>query len=282
MTYTANDYKSDLKPVWCPGCGDFGVLNSLYRAFAELQFEPHETVVVSGIGCSSRLPGYVEAYGFNSLHGRALPIATGIKLARPELNVVVVGGDGDGIAIGGNHFLHTARRNADVTYVMMDNEIYGLTKGQAAPTTPLGDKTKSTTYGNPEAGVDPCSLAMSFGATWVGRAFSGDIKGTAELMKASLQHRGFSFLNIISPCVTWRGDDQHKELRAKLAPLPADHDRTSIASALRFTNERDVLSTGVLYEVERPTLVDEMKDIQGKAAQRGAAPRREDLLRAFM
>lgn len=282
MSYTPNDYKSDLKPVWCPGCGDFGVLNSLYRAFAELQFEPHETVVVSGIGCSSRLPGYVEAYGFNSLHGRALPIATGIKLARPELNVVVVGGDGDGIAIGGNHFLHTARRNADLTYVMMDNEIYGLTKGQAAPTTPLGDKTKSTTYGNPEAGVDPCSLAMSFGASWVGRAFSGDIKGTAELMKAALQHKGFSFLNIISPCVTWRGDDQHKELRAKLAPLPADHDRTSIAAALQFTNERDVLSAGVLYEVQRPTLVDEMHEIEGKAALRGPAPRREDLLRAFM
>lgn len=281
MSYTPNDYKSDLKPVWCPGCGDFGVLNSLYRAFAELQFEPHETVVVSGIGCSSRLPGYVEAYGFNSLHGRALPIATGIKLARPELNVVVVGGDGDGIAIGGNHFLHTARRNADLTYVMMDNEIYGLTKGQAAPTTPLGDKTKSTTYGNPEAGVDPCALAMSFGASWVGRAFSGDIKGTAELMKASLQHKGFSFLNIISPCVTWRGDDQHKELRAKLKPLPADHDRTSLAAALRFTNERDVLSAGVLYEVQRPTLVDEMHEIEGKASARGPAPRREDLLRAF-
>ncbi len=281
MSYTANDYKSDLKPVWCPGCGDFGVLNSLYRAFAELQYETHETVVVSGIGCSSRLPGYVEAYGFNSLHGRALPIATGIKLARPELNVVVVGGDGDGIAIGGNHFLHTARRNADLTYIMMDNEIYGLTKGQAAPTTPIGDKTKSTTYGNPEAGVDPCALAISFGASWVGRAFSGDIKGTAELMKSALQHRGFAFLNIISPCVTWRGDDQHKELRAKLAALPADHDRTNMTAALALTNERGVLTAGVLYEVQRPTLVDEMTEIQGKAALRGATPRREELLRAF-
>ena len=282
MNYTPNDYKSDLKPVWCPGCGDFGVLNSLYRSFAELKFETHETVVVSGIGCSSRLPGYVESYGFNSLHGRALPIATGIKLARPELNVVVVGGDGDGIAIGGNHFLHTARRNADLTYVMMDNEVYGLTKGQAAPTTPMGDKTKSTTYGNPEAGVDPCALAISFGATWVGRSFSGDIKGTAELMKAALQHRGFSFLNIISPCVTWRGDDQHKELRSKQVALPADYDRTSVASALKFTNEKDVLSVGVLYEVQRPTLVDEMDEVRGKAAERGAPPRREDLLRTFM
>ena len=281
MNYTANEYKSDLKPVWCPGCGDFGVLNSLYRAFAELRFDPHETVVVSGIGCSSRLPGYVEAYGFNSLHGRALPIATGIKLAQPELKVVVVGGDGDGIAIGGNHFLHSARRNADLTYIMMDNEIYGLTKGQAAPTTPLGDKTKSTTYGNPEAGVDPCSLAITFGATWVGRAFSGDIKGTAELMKAALQHQGFAFLNIISPCVTWRGDDQHKELRAKLRPLPADHDRTNLSAALAYTNEQGVLTAGVLYEVEKPTLAGEMAHIASKASAKGA-PKREDLLRAFM
>jgi 2-oxoglutarate/2-oxoacid ferredoxin oxidoreductase subunit beta len=281
LNYTANEYKSDLKPVWCPGCGDFGVLNSLYRAFAELRFETHETVVVSGIGCSSRLPGYVEAYGFNSLHGRALPIATGIKLARPELKVVVVGGDGDGIAIGGNHFLHSARRNADLTYIMMDNEIYGLTKGQAAPTTPLGDKTKSTTYGNPEAGVDPCSLAITFGATWVARAFSGDIKGTAELMKAALQHNGFAFLNIISPCVTWRGDDQHKELRAKLRALPADHDRTNITAALSFTNEQGVLTAGVLYEVEKPTLAGEMAHIAARATEKGT-PGREDLLRAFM
>jgi 2-oxoglutarate ferredoxin oxidoreductase subunit beta len=281
VNYTANEYKSDLKPVWCPGCGDFGVLNSLYRAFAELQFDPHETIVVSGIGCSSRLPGYVEAYGFNSLHGRALPIATGIKLAQPEMKVVVVGGDGDGIAIGGNHFLHSARRNADLTYIMMDNEIYGLTKGQAAPTTPLGDKTKSTTYGNPEAGVDPCSLAITFGATWVGRAFSGDIKGSAELMKAALQHKGFAFLNIISPCVTWRGDDQHKELRAKLRPLPADHDRTNMTAALSYTSEQGVLTAGVLYEVEKPTLAGEMAHIATKASAKGA-PAREDLLRAFM
>jgi len=261
FNYTANEYKSDLKPVWCPGCGDFAVLNSLYRTFAELRYEPHETVVVSGIGCSSRLPGYVEAYGFNSLHGRALPIATGIKLANPKLNVVVVGGDGDGIAIGGNHFLHTARRNADLTYIIMDNEIYGLTKGQAAPTTPLGDKTKSTTYGNPEAGVDPCALAISFGATWVARAFSGDVVGTAKLMKAALQHRGFAFLNILSPCVTWRGEDQHKEIRAKI--------------------QRGEIVIGVLHEVEKPTLVDEMDEIRGKATASRPPATKSDMLRAF-
>jgi 2-oxoglutarate/2-oxoacid ferredoxin oxidoreductase subunit beta len=275
-----NDFKADLKPVWCPGCGDFGVLNSLYRALAETGCQPDETVVVSGIGCSSRLPGYVDTYGFNSLHGRALPIATGIKLASPSIKVVAVGGDGDGIAIGGNHFMHAARRNVDLAYIMMDNEIYGLTKGQAAPTTPLGDKTKSTAYGNPEAAIDPCALAISFGATWVGRGFSGDVKGTAELMKKAVEHHGFAFLNIISPCVTWRGDDQFKELRAKVRPLPHDHDPASREVALRYCNEEGVLTTGVLYAVQHTTLVDEMAGIQVKAKP-PAPPTRKDLLRAF-
>jgi len=280
--YTPQTYKNDLKPVWCPGCGDFGVLNSLYKALADAKVEPHDTVVVSGIGCSSRLPGYVETYGFNSLHGRALPIATGVKLAAPDLTVVAVGGDGDGIAIGGNHFLHAARRNTDLTYIMMDNEIYGLTKGQAAPTTPIGDKTKSTIYGNPEAGVDPCALAISFGASWVARGFSGDIKGTTELMRLAIEHKGFSFLNIISPCVTWRGDDQHKEIRAKVRALPADHDNTSRERALRLTNEDGIVTTGVLYQNSQPTLVDEILDIRWKAQGDKQPPTKRDILRQFM
>jgi len=144
----------------------------------------------------------------------------------------------------------------------MDNEIYGLTKGQAAPTTPLGDKTKSTTYGNPEAGIDPCLLAISFGATWVARAFSGDVKGTAELMKAAMQHRGFAFLNILSPCVTWRGDDQHKEIRAKI--------------------QAGEIKVGILHEVQHPTLVDEMEGIREKATASRPAPAKGDLLRAFL
>jgi 2-oxoglutarate ferredoxin oxidoreductase subunit beta len=279
--HTVNDYKTDLKPVWCPGCGDFGVLNSVYRALADLQREPHETVVVSGIGCSSRLPGYVATYGFNTLHGRALPIATGAKLAAPNLTVLAVGGDGDGIAIGGNHFMHAARRNVDITYLMMDNEIYGLTKGQAAPTTPAGDKTKSTTYGNPEQAVDPCALAISFGATWVGRGFSGDVKGTTELMKLAILHHGFAFLNLISPCVTWRGDDQFKPLRAKLRAVPEGHDRTDRTAALRLTSEDEHLTAGVLFEEQRTTLVEELMEIRGRASAGMARPTRGEILRSF-
>jgi 2-oxoglutarate/2-oxoacid ferredoxin oxidoreductase subunit beta len=282
VVYTPNTYKNDLKPVWCPGCGDFGVLNSLYRALADLKCEPHDTVIVSGIGCSSRLPGYVETFGFNTLHGRAIPIATGVKLTAPALKVIVVGGDGDGLAIGGNHFLHAARRNADISFIMMDNEIYGLTKGQAAPTTPVGDKTKSTTYGNPEAAVDPCALAISFGASWVGRSFSGDVKGSTELMKRAIDHHGFAFLNMISPCVTWRGDDQHKQIRARLRPLPADHDASSRETAMRLTNEGGPITVGVLYENKQPTLVDEMLEVRWKAQGEKQPPTKADILQQYM
>lgn len=281
VVYKPNDFKTDLKPVWCPGCGDFAVVSSMYRALASNGCSPHETVVVSGIGCSSRLPGYVEAYGFNSLHGRALPIATGAKLAAPRMTVVAVGGDGDGLAIGGNHLMHAARRNVDIAYFMMDNEIYGLTKGQAGPTTPSGDKTKSTTYGNPDLPIDPCALTIGLGATWVARAFSGDPKGTTELMGQAIRHNGFAFLNIISPCVTWRGEDLHKELRAIARPLPADHDRTSRDAAMRFCNEDEVLTTGVLYEVTRPTLLDELIDIEHRARGDSPLPAQKDLLSRF-
>ena len=281
MTFTANEFRSDLKPVWCPGCGDFAVLNSVHRALAAAGCAPHETILISGIGCSSRLPGYVETYGFNSLHGRALPIATGAKLASPRMTVVAVGGDGDGLAIGGNHFLHAARRNVDIAYFMMDNEIYGLTKGQAGPTTPTGDRTKSTTYGNPDPAIDPCALAIAFGASWVGRGFSGDVKGTTDLMTRAIRHHGFAFLNILSPCVTWRGEEQHKELRAKTRAVPADHDVTDREAALRFTNEEEHLTTGVLYDVARPTLLDELAAIELHARGDAVPPTRGEFLRAF-
>ena len=277
--YKWKDYKSELKPVWCPGCGDFGVLSSLYRAMAELQLEPSNTVVVSGIGCSSRLPGYVETFGFNGVHGRALTLATGIKVARRELDVIAVGGDGDGVAIGGNHFLHAARRNLNIAYIMMDNEIYGLTKGQVAPTTPTGDVTKTTFYGNPEPAVDPCELAISFGATWVSRAFSSDIKGTVGLMKAAIQHRGFSFLNIMSPCVTFRGKEQQTILKAKQQSVPEGHDATDRSAAIRLTREVDVMSVGVLYEVHQPTINESLHEIRKPWIEKPATL--EDVLTAF-
>ncbi|HEX7831402.1 MAG TPA: thiamine pyrophosphate-dependent enzyme, partial [Thermoanaerobaculia bacterium] len=174
-----------------------------------------------------------------------------------------------------------SRRNVDIAYFMMDNEIYGLTKGQAGPTTPTGDRTKSTTYGNPDPSIDPCALAIACGASWVGRGFSGDVKGTTELMTRAIRHRGFAFLNILSPCVTWRGEEQHKELRAKTRSVPADHDVTSREAAMRLTDEGEHVTTGVLYEAHRPTLLDELVDIERRARGAHAIPRRDDFLAAF-
>jgi 2-oxoglutarate ferredoxin oxidoreductase subunit beta len=275
------DYKSGLKPVWCPGCGDFGVLNALFRAMAQLQIEPWNTVILSGIGCSSRLPGYVKTYGFNGVHGRALTLAMGVKVARPELTVIAVGGDGDGLAIGGNHLIHACRRNLDVLYILMDNEIYGLTKGQVAPTTPTGDKTKSTFWGNPEPAVDPCELAISTGASFVARGFSGEMKSLTEMITAGLQHNGFSFINVMSPCVTWRGDDQFKEMKAKVATLPEDYDRTQRGNAIQYTREKDKITVGVLYEVQAPSLTDQLESMKERAMAGGEVPSTKEILSRF-
>jgi 2-oxoglutarate ferredoxin oxidoreductase subunit beta len=281
VKFKPGDYKSDLGPVWCPGCGDFGVLNALYRAMADLQIEPWNTVIMSGIGCSSRLPGYVKTYGFNGVHGRALTLATGVKVARPELTVIAVGGDGDGLAIGGNHLMHSARRNLDVTYILMDNEIYGLTKGQAAPTTPTGDVTKSTPWGNPEPAVDPCELAISTGATWVARGFSGDVKFLTDLTVQAIDHHGFSFLNVISPCVTFRGDAQFKELKQKLQYLPDDYDPSRRRSAVPYTREKEVLTTGVLFRREEPSLEDRLEEVKQRAMGGEPEPTTREILETF-
>ncbi len=283
IAFKPGDYKSGIGPIWCAGCGDYAVLNAVYRAMAELQLKPWETAIVSGIGCSSRLPGYVSAYGFNGLHGRALPVALGIKAARPEVRVIAVGGDGDGLSIGPGHFLHAARRNADVTYVMMDNEIYGLTKGQAAPTTPHGEKTKSTVYGNPEQPIDPCETAISFGATFVGRAFSGDLKTLVPLLVEALEHRGFAFVCVISPCVTFRGEEQYKTLKPLVTPIPPEHDAGDRVAAMRFTRESGRLSVGVLYRESRATMLDGQEYLrQQAAARRAVPPTMEELQRLFL
>ena len=168
--YQAKDYKSDLKPIWCPGCGDFGVVQAIYRALANIGRPPHEIAFVSGIGCSSRIPGYTTAYGFNTVHGRALPIAQGIKLANPELLVLVAGGDGDGFSIGGGHVAHAIRRNIDLTYIIMDNQIYGLTKGQLSPTSPRGLRTASSATGRWRIPVNPLLYVLGYGAASSRRA----------------------------------------------------------------------------------------------------------------
>src|SRR3954471_9292459 len=212
-------YKNKVHPDWCPGCGDFSVLAALQMALFELGLKPHQVVVISGIGCSYNLPGYINTYGMHTLHGRSLAVATGVKLANHELKVIATGGDGDGFGIGGNHFMHTMRRNVDLTYIVMDNQIYGLTTGQTSPTSRKGMKTKSTPHGNVENPINPIPMAMVGGATYVARGFSGKQKHLIELMKGAIMHKGFLFVDVFSPCVTYNKDNTYQFFNPKVKPL---------------------------------------------------------------
>jgi 2-oxoglutarate ferredoxin oxidoreductase subunit beta len=206
---TVKDMKGKADPDWCPGCGDFGVLNALKQAIVELGLQPHEVMTVSGIGCSSNLPGYINTYGMHTLHGRSLAMATGAALANHEMKTVVTGGDGDGYGIGGNHFVHSMRRNVDLTYIVMDNQIYGLTTGQTSPTSIKGMKTKSTPAGSVENPINPIPLAITVGATYVARGYTGQIKHLVELIKGGIMHKGFALIDCFSPCVTFNHENTH-------------------------------------------------------------------------
>ena len=216
------DLKGKVDPDWCPGCGDFGVLAAVQKALVELQIPNHNVVTISGIGCSSNLPGFINTYGMHTLHGRALAVATGVKLANHELTVLVTGGDGDGFGIGGNHFVHSMRRNVDLLYIVMDNQIYGLTTGQTSPTSRLGMKTKSMPFGSIEAPVNPISLALAAGATFVARGYSAEQKHLTDLIKQGIQHKGFSFLDVFSPCVTYNHDNTYQWFRPRVKKLEDD------------------------------------------------------------
>jgi 2-oxoglutarate ferredoxin oxidoreductase subunit beta len=250
------DFKGKVDPDWCPGCGDFGVLNSLQRACAELGKKPHELLVVSGIGCSSNLPGYFNAYGMHTLHGRALAVATGAKLANHSLTVIVTGGDGDGYGIGGNHFTHTARRNIDLTYIVMNNQIYGLTTGQLSPTSAAGMKTKSTPFGSVEMPINPITTSMMNGATFVARGFSGDPRHLADLMQQAIQHKGFALIDVFSPCVTFNHDNDYPFFRPRVKKLEDEgHDvsdwKTACEKAMMWG---DTIYIGLFFRTSRPTL----------------------------
>jgi 2-oxoglutarate ferredoxin oxidoreductase subunit beta len=251
------EYKGRVAPDWCPGCGDFGVLNALQRACFELGLMPHQLLVVSGIGCSSNLPGYMNAYGMHTLHGRSLPVATGAKLANHELTVIATGGDGDGYGIGGNHLMHTARRNIDLTYIVMDNQIYGLTTGQISPTSRFDMKTKSTPQGSVEWPINPLTSAIMNGASYVARGFSGDPKHLTELIKAGIQHEGFALIDVFSPCVTFNLDNDYPFFKERVTKLEDEgHDPSDWKSACEKAMEwGETIYTGLFFRsTDRPTL----------------------------
>ncbi|HEX9144350.1 MAG TPA: 2-oxoacid:ferredoxin oxidoreductase subunit beta [Candidatus Binatia bacterium] len=231
---TVKDFKGKADPDWCPGCGDFGVLSALKQALAELGLYPHEAMVISGIGCSSNLPGYINAYGMHTLHGRALAVATGAQLANHTLKVIATGGDGDGYGIGGNHFLHSMRRNVDLTYIVMDNQIYGLTTGQVSPTSLKDMKTKSTPFGSVENPINPIPLAIAAGATYVARGYTGQIKHLVDLIKGGIQHKGFALIDAFSPCVTYNHDNSHEFFKQRTRKLEdMGHDPTDFSAAMK-------------------------------------------------
>lgn len=258
-------FKGDVMPDWCPGCGDFGVLNCMQRALAELGIPQHEVAVVSGIGCSSNLPGFINTNGMHTLHGRSLPNAQGFKLAHHDMTVIAVGGDGDGYGIGVGHFIHALRRNIDMTYIVMNNSIYGLTTGQTSPTSDVGMKTKSTPFGNPEAPLNPLTLALGSGASFVARSFSGNPKQAVEIYKKAIQHKGFALVDTFSPCVTFNKVNTAKFYRDNTYDLSAEgHDASSIESAfavaMKDTYGTDRIATGILYQSERPCYEESEKE----------------------
>lgn len=256
------EYKSDVKVVWCPGCGHHGILNGVYRALSEAGVDPKHFVNVSGIGCSSRLPYFVESYKMHTLHGRAGPVATGVHMANPDLAVLITGGDGDGFSIGGGHMPHIARKNVNVTYVLMDNGIYGLTKGQYSPTSRPELKAYTTPYGGPDEPMNPLMYMLTYGATYVAQAFAGKPKICAELIKGALEHKGFSYVNIFSQCPTFNKIDTIEFYRDLVEEIPAGHDPSDMSAAIELARRPGGKAPmGLLYKEERPTLADKMADI---------------------
>ena len=285
------DFKVDVRPDWCPGCGDFGILNAIRQALANMRLEPHNVAVVSGIGCSGKTPHYIGTYGFHTLHGRALPFATGIKLANRELTVIAVGGDGDGYGIGAGYFVNTGRRNLDFTYIVFNNGVYGLTKGQASPTLVRGEQTKSMSEAAIQDGINPIGLAISSGYTFVARGYAMDPRGLAKLIVDAVRHRGTSFIDVLQPCpvyndkqtVEWYMGRDREDKQRRVYQLieegfdPVVRDPSNVDEivkkkqiALAKSYEwGDRIPIGVLFQIDMPTFEDGL-DLRRPDGSKGA------------
>ena len=278
------DFKSDKQPTWCPGCGDFGTMNGMMKALAETGNDPDNTFVVAGIGCSGKIGTYMHSYALHGVHGRALPVGIGVKLANPDLEVMVAGGDGDGFSIGAGHFVHAVRRNVDMSYVVMDNRIYGLTKGQFSPTSREDFETATSPDGTDMPPVNPLALAYAAGATFIAQSFSSDSQRHTELVKEAIEHDGFGFVNCYSPCVTFNDVDTYDYFRDSLVDLAeTDHESTDPADAKGKILEGDKEYMGVLYRDEdsvpwneRQGIDEDMSDIPDDAPEDAM-----DLVREF-
>lgn len=261
-----NDFNTERRPNWCLGCGNFGIWNSLKKAFIKLNLRPHEILIVYGIGCSGNGTNFIRTYAFHTLHGRTLPVATGAKLANHKLNVIIMGGDGDGVGIGGNHFIHTCRRNINMTYLMHDNKVYGLTTGQTSPTSDRCFKTKSTPSGVLERPVNSVLLALASGATFVARGFSGDTRHMTEILKKAIKHRGFSYIDVLQPCVSFNKQNTYDFYRERIYYLNElkGYDKGNLDEAMKKAMEEDKIPVGIFYQEERPVYEDGLKQIERK------------------
>jgi 2-oxoglutarate ferredoxin oxidoreductase subunit beta len=260
---TVQDFEARSKIDWCPGCGNFGIINALKRALSDLDMGPNDVVMVSGIGCSAKLPHFMNANGFHAIHGRALPVATGIKLASDGVKVIAVTGDGDGMSIGGAHFINSTRRNVDIIHILHNNAVYGLTTGQIAPTSQRGMLTKTTPRGSPDEAVQPVPLALVSGATFVARAYVGDLKHTVEMFKAAIEHRGYAMVDTLQPCVTWNKVNTYDWYNERVYKLEEDHDPTNLrAAVLKGYEWGDRIPLGIFYQVDMPILEDDFPGLK--------------------
>lgn len=257
MKKRLQNYKSSIPPVWCRGCGDYALLRSMEMALAELNIEPHDIIMVSGIGCSGRFSHYFNTYSLHGTHGRVLPTAMGAKLARPEMTIFGIGGDGDGLGIGGGHIPHAARKNVNITYILVDNEIYGLTKGQASPSTPLGTKTKTTPFGVSEKPIDAIPILLAYDISFVARVASNQMKDTTNIIKEAITHKGMSLVYSLSPCQTFPSFTS-KQLKENTKTLPEDHDRENKMAALEKAYSKTPLYTGIFYQINKPGIDDDL------------------------
>ena len=260
---TIADYEG-LESAWCPGCGNFGILSAVKNALVELELDPHQVLMVSGIGQSGKLPHYMKCNTFNSLHGRPVPPAVAAKIANPKLTVIAVSGDGDGYGEGGNHFIHAMRRNHDITYLVHNNQVYGLTKGQASPTSDSGFVTKTTPHGAPSP-VSPLALAIVSGAAFVARGFAGDVTHLSGLIKKGIIHKGFSLVDILQPCVSFNHKNTYEWYRERVYKLDdEEYDPSDKIAALEKAMEwGDRIPTGILFRQERPTFEEQFPVLAG-------------------
>jgi len=273
---TVKDFETIQFPTWCPGCGDFGIWTALKNAFVEQGLAPHEVCISFGVGCSGNMSSFLNVYGFHGLHGRSIPPASAIKLANHKLQVVAVGGDGDGYGIGLGHTIHAMRRNLDITYVVHNNQVYGLTKGQASPTTEKGAPTKSTPFGVIEEPLDPIAMAITAGATYVARAFAGNVKQLTQLIVGAMKHKGFALVDVMQPCVTYNHLNTFHWFYERIYELDKEghnpHDKHAAwvramewPTQLKVDENRiDRIPTGLFYQEERSTYEDELPALAEK------------------